>query len=204
MLPVKSVKHSVVKCLVLTFSILISAFAFAQDPDYIYGYGCVRNADGSLNKEKSILEAKLSLYRHALEEAQQQVSTHTKVRNINGKQDYKSVTAVDSGIRLPKEDIEVIHADGYWVARILRSKVFSQEVKWVEQNITINNTVHSHSSYSRGYRRNESFTRTVRRTDIIGPSGVAVKTIPGRTTDTRVRRNWNGRSGYTRTTRVEY
>lgn len=196
----KNVMLSVVRCLAIAFSLLISINAYTQDPDYIMGFGCVRNADGSLNEKKCKEESVEHLCNKISNEIGVQVSTHTTLKNNNGKQDYKSVTVVDSGIIIPKDAIELIHWDGFWIARIERNKVIPQEVKWVEQNITINNTVNASPTYSRGYVRNESTTRTTRKTNYVGPSGRIVKTVTGRSTTTTRKDNWNGRSGYVRTT----
>jgi hypothetical protein len=194
----KNVTLSAVRCLAIAFSLIISAISYAQGPDYIMGFGCVRNADGTLDRERSTEQAIEHLCTKISDETGVQVSTHTTLKNDNGRQDYRSVTVVDSGIVIPKDAIEIIHWDVFWIARIERNKVIPQEVKWVEQNITINNTVNSAPTYSRGYVRNESTTRTTRKTNYIGPSGRVVKTVPGKTSEKRKKSAWNGRYGWTR------
>lgn len=193
----KNVMHSAVRCLVIVFSILISIPTIAQDEGYIVGYGAIKDSRGRLDIGKSIDAAREDLYKKILEISTQQVSTHTVLKNSNGKQDYKSITAVDSGIRVREEDIEYILWEGFWVARIKRSKVFPQEVKWVEQNITINNTYKEPTTYSGGFRRDVTVTNTRRRTDVIGPSGRVVKSEPRGGEVKKVRNNWNGCYGYT-------
>ena len=194
----QNVMHSVVKCLVSSILLLtLTVSAYSQEPEYITGVGAVVLDDGSLDTGKSIKMAIDNLYEKVLEYCGYQVSSHTTVKNDNGKQDYKSVTAVDKGALVPREGIELIPYEGFWVARIEKSKVRQQDVKWVEQNVTINNTYNATPTYSRGFRRDVSTTRTTRRTDIVGPSGRVVKSTPGQSSTKTTRRNWNGRYGYT-------
>ncbi len=197
-----NVMHSAARCLATIFSCFAFVFANAQDREYICGYGCIHNADGSIDSGKSIDVARQNLYKKILEEVSLQVSSHTVLENKNGEKDYKSVTAVDSGAILPENEIEIIHYTGFWIARIERSKVFPQEVKWVEQNITVNNTTTLPQIRYGNNVRSESITKTTRRTDYVGPSGGVVKTIPGKTTTVRTKRRWDGRCGSTRTTTV--
>ena len=126
-----------------------------------------------------------------------QVSSHTTVKNTNGKQDYHNVTAVDKSALIPREGIELIQYEGFWVARIKKSKIHPQKVTWIEQNVTINNTYNGPTTYSNGYRNDISVTRVRRRIDVIGPSGNVVKTIPGQNTVTTTNSRWNGRYGST-------
>ena len=188
------------KCLVISALLLLATNLQAQEPEYIRGVGCVRNEDGSLDRGKSIRQAIDNLNEKVLEYCGYQVSSHTVLKNDNGKQDYKNTTAVDKGALLPRDGIELIPMEGYWVARIEKSKIKQQDVKWIEQNVTINNTYNEAPTYSRGYRRDVSTTKTTRRTDVIGPSGKVVQSTPGKKTTKIVRKNWNGRSGYTWTT----
>lgn len=183
----KSVMHSVVRCLVSSFFLLATfpAYSFTTEPEYIEGVG------------KTARAAIENLQVAVLEMSMKQVSSHTTLHNDNGRQNYNSVTAVDSGISLSISGIELTHSNGYWTARIEKGKVFQQEVNWVEQKITINNTYNETPTYSRGFVRNTSTTRTSRRTDIVGPSGRVVKTIPGGKTTKTVKTCWNGRYGYT-------
>ena len=186
------------KCLVSSILlVLFAAPTFSQESEYLKGVGCVKNDDGSLDREKSIRMAIDNLHKKVLDYCGYQVSSHTVLKNDNGKQDYKSVTAVDQGALLPREGIELIPMEGYWIARIKRTRIKQQDVKWVEQNVTINNTYNEAPSFSRGFRRDVSTTRVTRRTDVIGPSGKVVKSTPGKRTTKKVRTNWNGRYGYT-------
>ena len=188
------------RCLAIAVSLAISIPLFSQESEYITAVGAVVNQDGSLDRGKSIKMAVDNLYEKVLEYCGYQVSSHTTLKNNNGKQDYKSTTAVDKGALIPSQEIELIPYEGFWVARIKKDKIKPQEVKWVEQNVTINNTYNEAPTYSRGYRRDVSTTRTTRRTDVIGPSGNVVKSTPGKGTTKKVRKNWDGRSGYTWTT----
>lgn len=201
----KNVMHSVVRCLVSSILfVLFTIPAYSNDVEYIRGVGCVRNEDGSLDRGKSIRQAIDNLYEKVLEYCGYQVSSHAVLKNDNGKQDYKNVTAVDKGALLLREGIELIPMEGYWVARIEKSKIQQQDVKWVEQNVTINNTYNEAPTYSRGYERKKSTTRTTRRTDVIGPSGKVVDSKQGKSTTTTTRKNWNGRYGYTWETTQNY
>ena len=180
----KSAMHSVVRCLVSSI-ILISQTAFAYEPEYIEGVGetaglAVRNLRSEILKVSAV-----------------NVASHTTLENINGKYGYKSTIVTDSGVSLPMGDVELIHKGNMWVARIDKSKVFQQDVKWIEQNITVNNTYNETPVYSYGFRRDVSTTRTTKRTNIIGPSGRIVKSEPGSERLRTTRRNWNGRYGYT-------
>lgn len=186
MQPMPSVMRSVVRCLATTIVSLVMAIpALSQEPEYIIGTGVTRR------------EAIDHLYVNVLDYCGYQVSSHTSVKNDNGEYDYGSVTAVDRGANVPREGLELIPQDGYWIARIEVSKIREQEVKWVEQNVTINETYNETPYYSRGFRRENSTTVTTRRTDIVGPSGRVVSSTPGRGSVKNTRRRWNGRYGYT-------
>lgn len=185
----QSVMRSVVKCLAIASSIFLSTLAFGQE--YIQGEGTL------------IKDAIADLKANAAEYYGVQVANHRKLTNDNGKYDYKETTVTDACVVVPLAEIELTHGDGFWTARIEASKVRPVESTWVEQNITVNNTYNAPTTYSRGYRRDETTTRTTRRRDVVGPSGRVVKTEKGRGRTTRVRRNWDGRSGYTWTSTRE-
>ena len=193
----QSVMRSVVKCLVSSILLLFTIPALSQEPEYIIGIGAVIDQDGILDTRKSIQMSFDDLSVKVLEYCGYQVSSHTTVRNNNGKEDYHSVIASDKGALIPWEEVEFVHMDGSWIARIEKSRVKEQEVKWIEQNVTINNTYNETPRYLRGYEYKTSTTRTTRRTDVIGPSGNVVKSTPGRGQTQIVRSRWNGRYGHT-------
>ena len=184
-----SVMRSVVKCLVSSVLLLIASTALAQEVEYIdyndYYWGC-----GTTIKE-AIEDLKLNVNDVVT------VATKTRLRNNNGKQDYTSTTGTEAFFNIPQSGIVIIPMEGYYRAGIEKSKVQHVDGKWVEQNITVNNTYNEAPRYSRGFRRDVTTTRTTRRTDVIGPSGKVVKSTPGRGTTTKTRTNWNGRYGYT-------
>ena len=193
----KNVMHSAVRCLAVAFSLLISIPLIAQESEYIQGYGCVTNADGSLDRGKSIRQAIQNLHENAYEEAALLVSSHTTVRNTNGKEDYHSVTAVDAGIRIPKDAIELIPYEGFWVARVKRSKVFPQETKWVEEHNVYTQYPEQYKRVKSGGMVTKDTKRVTTRQDALrGPSGRR-EVINTRTTVTNVHDEWNGRYGAT-------
>ena len=193
----KNVMHSAARCLAITFSLIFTIPTLAQEQRYISGAGVVRDSRGRIDIGGSIEEAKRNLFAKILEESGKNVVTHETLTNRNGKHNYESVTAVDSGVRVREEDIQYIPYEGFWMARIERSKVFPQEVTWKEEHITINNTYNAPTTYSRGYRVNSSTTRTTRRVNIVGPSGRVVRTTPGTGSTTKRQGRWNGRYGST-------
>lgn len=191
----KNVMHSAVRCLALAFSLLISVPLIAQESEYIQGYGCVTNADGSLDRDKSIRQAIENLHENAMEEAALLVSSHTVLRNNNGREDYHSVTAVDSGIKIPRNSITLIPYEGFWVARVERSKVFPQETKWVEEHNTYNQYPEQYTRVGRNGMVMKDTKRIRTREDALrGPSGQR-QVINTRTTVTNVHDEWNGRYG---------
>jgi hypothetical protein len=107
------------------------------------------------------------------------------------------VTAADSGVEVPLKEVTLRHEDGIWYAKIEVSKLRPVDSKWIEQNITVNNTTNVQPYYSRGYRINESTTRTTRERRVVGPSGRVVERSPGKTTTTKKKSRWNGRYGST-------
>ena len=182
MQPMKSVTNSVARCLVIA-SLFITNVCFGQE--YIEGKG------------ELIKYAIEDLKVKAMEYAGVQVSTHRKSVNRNGEYDYHEVTAADFCVEVPLKEVTLRHEDGVWYAKIEVSKLRPVESKWVEQNITVNNTVNAQPYYSRGYRVDESTTRTARERRVVGPSGRVVERSPGKTTTTRTRSRWNGRYGST-------
>ena len=182
MQPMKSVMNSVARCLAIV-SLFVSQICFGQE--YIEGKG------------ELIKYAIEDLKAKAMEYAGVQVSTHRKTLNRNGEYDYQEVTAADSGVEVPLKEVTLRHEDGTWYAKIEVSKLRPVDSKWVEQNITVNNTTNVLPYYSRGYRINESTTRTTRERRVVGPSGRVVERNPGKTTTTKKKSRWNGRYGST-------
>lgn len=172
------------RCLAISVYLLAAIGLWAQEPEYYYGYG------------STMREAKNDLIEKLLN-SDVQVAKHTVLRDKDGKQDYDSYTGVDSGIIIPQDGIELIQEGGNWMARIEKTRVQHTDANWKVENITINNTYNEAPTYSRGFKRTTSTTRTTRRTDIKGPSGNVVRTTRGKTTTTTTHRNWNGRYGYT-------
>ena len=184
MQPMKNVMNSVARCLAIV-SLFITNVCFGQE--YIEGKG------------ELIKYAIEDLKVKAMEYAGVQVSTHRKSVNRNGEYDYHEVTAADFCVEVPLKEVTLRHEDGVWYARIEVSKLRPIESKWVEQNITVNNTTNAQPYYSRGYKVNESTTRTTRERRVVGPSGRTVQRSPGKTTTARTRSRWNGRYRSTRT-----
>ena len=180
--------RSVVKCLVSSILLLTTTAALAQEPEYIdyndYYWGC-----GKTIKE-AIEDLKLNVNDVVT------VATKTRLTNNNGKYDYKSTTGTEAFFNFEKSGIIIIPMDGYYRAGIEKSRVQHVEGKWVEQNITVNNTYNAVPTYSRGFRRTNSTTITTRRRNIRGPSGNIVNSIPGRTTETVTKDAWNGSYGW--------
>ena len=198
----KNARHSAVLCLALTASMIFTAPTIAQEERYVTGVGVVVDSYGNVDVVRSMEAAKNDLYAKVLEVIGKRVSNHTVVKNSNGNHDYKSVTAVDTGMIVADSDIQYIERGGFWEARVEISKVIPEEVVWKEEHITVNNTYHSPTEYRNGYRITEHTTRTTRTTNVIGPSGIVVRVIPGRGSTTSVMRRWNGRCGITRTSTV--
>ena len=182
MQPMKNVMNSVARCLAIV-SLFITNVCFGQE--YIEGKG------------ELIKYAIEDLKVKAMEYAGVQVSTHRKSVNRNGEYDYHEVTAADFCVEVPLKEVTLRHEDGVWYARIEVSKLRPIESKWVEQNITVNNTTNAQPYYSLGYKVNESTTRTTRERRVVGPSGRTVQRSPGKTTTARTRSRWNGRYGST-------
>ena len=172
------------RCLVISILLLISIGIQAQDTEYIQAIG------------KTSKEAKDALLEKILN-ADVQVAKHSVLIEKNGEQVYDSYTGVDSSVIIPRDGIELIHMKDFWIAMIEKSKVKYNGADWKVENITITNTYNEAPTYSQGFKRTTSTTRTTRRTDIIGPSGRVVKSSPGKTTTTTTKDNWNGRYGYT-------
>ena len=196
----KSVRLSAARCLAIVFSFILTINATLAQEKYIIGTGVVVDSHGNIDTGKSIEEARRDLYRKVLEVTGKQLSTHTTLKNANGKDDYKTVTAVDSGVSIRDEDIRYLQKDGVIIAFVEKSKIFQQEVRWVEQNITINNSyapVHGMTIF--GTPTTTRTTRHDRVQNVIGPSGNVVKRTNGRTTHTIETRAWNGRYGWSYT-----
>ena len=183
--------RSVVKCLVSSILLLITATALAQEPEYIdyndYYWGC----------GKTIKEAIEDLELNVNDVVT--VATKTRLTNNNGKYDYKSTTGTEAFFNFEKSGIIIIPMEGYYRAGIEKSRVQHVEGQWVEQNITVNNTYNAVPTYSRGFQRTQSTRVTTRRTDVRGPSGMVVNSTPGRTTTITTKSAWNGRYGWTST-----
>lgn len=180
--------NSVVKCLVSSLLLLITVTAPGQEVEYIdyndYYWG------RGLTIKEAIEDLKLNVNDVVT------VATKTRLTNNNGEYDYKSTTGTEAFFNFEKSGIIIIPMEGYYRAGIEKSKVKHVEGKWVEQNITVNNTYNSAPTYSRGFQRTQTTRITTRRTDVRGPSGRVVSSTPGRTTETRTRRAWNGRYGW--------
>ena len=180
--------RSVVKCLVSSILLLISVTALGQEVEYInyddYYWGC------GLTIKEAIEDLKLNVNDVVT------VATKTRLSNNNGKYDYKSTTGTEAFFNFEKSSITIIPMEGYYRAGIEKSKVKHVEGKWVEQNITVNNTYNAAPTYSRGFQRTRTVRETTRRTDVRGPSGRVVNSTPGRTTRTVTDRAWNGRYGW--------
>ena len=179
------------KCLVSSILLLITATALAQEPEYInrndYYWGC----------GKTIKEAIEDLELNVNDVVT--VATKTRLTNNNGKYDYKSTTGTEAFFNFEKSGIIIIPMEGYYRAGVEKSRVQHVEGQWVEQNITVNNTYNAAPTYSRGFQRTQSTRVTTRRTDVRGPSGNVVNSIPGKTTETVTKSAWNGRYGWTST-----
>ena len=188
MQPMLKEMNSAVKCLVSSILLLFAITALAQEPEYIdyddYYWGCGKTMREAIQDLKAKINDVVT------------VSVKSTLKNDNGKQSYKSVTGTDTYFVFQQSDITLIPMEGYWRAGIEKEKVKHVEGKWVEQNITVNNTYNAPTTYSRGFQRTESTRITTRRTDVRGPSGKVVSSTPGRTTETRTRRAWNGRYGW--------
>lgn len=126
------------------------------------------------------------------------VASHTVLKNRNGKEEYESEVVVDKGIAMIP-GIKFTQTDeGLWIAKIEKNKVIPQEVKWIQNNITVNES--PHTEYGRsplGSNKTTTTQRITKRTDIIGPSGRVVKTTPGGCGMKKTTSTWNGKYGYT-------
>jgi hypothetical protein len=184
----QSVMNSVVKCLVSSIFLLFTIRAPAQEVEYIdyddYYWGVGKTMREAIEDLKTNVNDVIT------------VATKSTLRNDNGKQDYKSVVGTETFFTIPESGITLIPMEGYWRAGIEKSKVKHVEGQWVEQNITVNNTYNSTPTYSRGFRRTQTTRVTTRRTDVRGPSGRVVNSIPGGTTRTITDKAWNGRYGW--------
>lgn len=184
----QSVMNSVVKCLVSSIFLLFTVLAPAQEVEYIdyddYYWGVGKTMREAIEDLKTNVNDVIT------------VATKSTLRNDNGKQDYKSVVGTETFFTIPESGITLIPMEGYWRAGIEKSKVKHVEGQWVEQNITVNNTYNSTPTYSRGFRRTQTTRVTTRRTDVRGPSGRVVNSIPCGTTRTITDKAWNGRYGW--------
>lgn len=163
-------------------SVTVPSPAQAPEHDYYWGYGeTVREA---------IDDLKLSIDDIIT------VATKSRLENDNGKYDYSSAIGTEAYFVLPQSGITIIQVGDYYKAGIEKDKVQHVEGKWVEQNITVNNTYNAVPTYSRGFRRTNSTTITTRRRNIRGPSGNIVNSIPGKTTETVTKDAWNGSYGW--------
>ena len=118
--------RSVVKCLVSSILLLITATALAQEPEYIdyndYYWGC----------GKTIKEAIEDLELNVNDVVT--VATKTRLTNNNGKYDYKSTTGTEAFFNFEKSGIIIIPMEGYYRAGIEKSRVQHVEGQWVEEH----------------------------------------------------------------------
>lgn len=144
-------------------------------------------------------EAVDSLYVKVRELSGLHVSTRSKLLESDGGRTYSEFTVVDAGAVLSPGSVELENRGDRWIARVPVSEVKPVDPVWVEQNVTVNHIYREQPRFTRGYLRDGTVTRTRRIQNIVGPTGRPVKSTPGTGTVTTVKSNWDGRSGYTRT-----
>lgn len=124
------------------------------------------------------------------------VSARSVLKTDNGEQDFHQVIGTETYFIIPEAGITITEMDGYYLAKIEKDKVRHVDGQWTEQNIVINNTYNAPTTYSRGFRRESSITRTERKRNIISPRKKVVDSVQGKTTVTKRMNAWNGRYGW--------
>lgn len=102
--------------MMIGMSLALSGVLSAQEPEYIRGVGGITNEDGSLDRAASIRQAFDDLNEKVFEYCGYKDSTFISQKNKKGGKQHRSEL-------LPREEIELIPMEGYWVARIEKAKV---------------------------------------------------------------------------------